>query len=378
MQGAQGTNDVSKRATPAWWIAATTGALWLIVVALATAASLTPLSRVQGAVLPSGVTPYVWSWPAPWPVLFPVAGALAVGCVQWALLSLTRSRSSFVTTWLTTVAAGAVVGAAVDVVLVFGSFFSDGWAMWSLDLGSRAAVGAYWGLLYGWIPALVARREIAASSPAHRATVAVAAVVALVLVGSAQVLGSDATQAQLVAEQAAAEPAPVDGAARPDADAEGEPVPERADGDGVTGENACAADRAMVLTGVVDGATGHRGLRLELLNYSESPCVIEGYPDVAFGDQNEHLLDVTVERGSSFMAGDPGEAPVEIPAGGSAVAYLGWDANSTNGALVARTLWVAALAGETRGSTPLEADVIVGSTVNVTAWALPSTDPTTP
>lgn len=368
--------DVRRRRP--WLPSFAVGGLWLIVVLLSAAVSLTPFSRVQQAVLPSGVTPYIWSWAMPWPVLSPIAGAVAVTVVHAVILRAARPRAPFAATWLATVAAGAIAGMTVDVVLVFGSLVTDGWAMWGHDLGSRAAVGAYWGLLYGWIPALLARRLALSEQPgvaAPRGVPVIAAVVAvagLLLLGAVQVLGNEATQAQLIAGEAAVEPAPVDGAARPDAGAAGEPVPERIEGAGVTGDDGCTPERAMVLIGDVDGATGHRGLRLELMNFSDVSCVIEGYPDIAFGDQNDHLLDVTIERGSSFMATDPGPTRVEIPAGGSAVAFIGWDANSTHGALVARTLWASVTPGETRGSKPIESDIVAGSSVEMTAWSPPT------
>lgn len=371
-----------------WLISATVGALWLVVVALSAAVSLTRFARVQEVVLPAGVTPYIWSWAFPWPVLLPIAGAIAVTLVHAAILQIVRgSERSVATVWLATVVAGAAAGLTVDVVLVFASLVTDGWAMWALELGSRAAVGAYWGLIYGWVPALIARRLArrddargAVETPSRRGwpIYAAAALAGLVLLGGAQVLGDEATQVQLRAESAASEPAPADGSVRPDPDAPGDRVPELVEGGGVIGDGACTPERAMVLIGDVSGATGHRGLRLELMNFSDTPCTIDGYPDVAFGDQNDHLLDVTVERGGSFMAPDPGQALIEIPAGSSAVAYLGWDANSTQGALVARTVWAAVLEGEVRGSKPIESDVVEGATVSVTAWALPEGGSTAP
>ena len=126
----------------------------------------------------------------------------------------------------------------------------------------------------------------------------------------------------------------------------------------------------MLLKGEPDAATGHRGLAITLSNFSDEPCVIEGYPDVAFGDQNAHLLAAVVEQGSSFMAQDPGPAHIELPAGGSAVTYLGWDAASPHGALVTTTVYAAPTAGMERGSWPIDLDIIEGSTVKVTAWQL--------
>ena len=128
----------------------------------------------------------------------------------------------------------------------------------------------------------------------------------------------------------------------------------------------------MLLKGEPDAATGHRGLPIRLMNFSEEPCVIEGYPDVAFGDQNQHLLAVTVEQGGSFMAQDPGPQRIEVPAGGYAVTVLGWDAASPHGALVTKTVYAAPTAGMTRGSWPIDLDIVEGSTVAITAWAIDS------
>lgn len=106
------------------------------------------------------------------------------------------------------------------------------------------------------------------------------------------------------------------------------------------------------------------------MNFSEQSCVIEGYLDIAFADQNGHELNIDLEHGSSFMATDPGSEPVTVPAGGYAIAYLGWDANATAGELVARTLFAAPVAGDTRGSWPVELDIVEDATVSVTAWEL--------
>lgn len=367
-----------------WIVSGTVGLVWLATALLAAAVSLTPLSRVQQAVLPVAATPYVWSWPAPWPALLPLAGAVAVALVHATLLHLAPRSAPVPTTWLATVAAGATAGMTVDIALVFGPLLTSGWALWSVDLGSRAASGAYWGLLYGWIPALIAGRlarraqtvDADAQPDAPRtgrrglAITATVAVVALVALAAVRVGGDDASQAQLRAEAEQQEPPPADGSLRPDPDAAGEPVPEVAAGPGITDIDGCTPARATILLGSVDGATGHRGLSLELMNFSDRPCVIEGYPDIAFGDQNGHLLAVAVAQGGSFMGSDAGPTRVEIPAGGSAVATIGWDAASTQGALVTRTLWAAVLAGETRGSWPIDLDVVEGSDVAVTAWAL--------
>lgn len=359
-----------------WVVSATAGMLWLAVVALSALVSFTPLSRISHVALPAGVTPFIWGWATPWQFILPIAGALAVSAVLAAILHTVPSRA-FATTWLAAVASGAIVGITLDAVDAASDLLSIGWTIWAIDIGSRAAIGAYWGLLYGWIPALVAvhgRDEVveAPSTTRRHALPAIAAAfVALMLLGGAAVIGSDVTQAQVRVEAEATDPGPADGSLRPDPQASGEAVPERADGPGVTGDDTCTPDRAMILLGSSDAATGHRVQSVRLMNFSDAPCVITGYPDIAFGDQNGHHLDVTVEHGPSFMAQDPGAVPIEIPAGGEAVAFIGWDANSTHGTLVARTMWGAIVAGEERGSWPIENDVVAGSTVSITAWMLP-------
>jgi len=157
-----------------------------------------------------------------------------------------------------------------------------------------------------------------------------------------------------------------------DPTAVGDPVAETAPGVGAPTlqTDACTSDRATLILGAADGATGHRAQAIHLVNVSEQPCVIEGYPDIAFADQNGHALDVEVVPGSSFLATDDGSATITVPPQGQATAVLGWDANATAGALVARQLYAARLPGLERGSWPVELDIVAGSTVEVTAWKL--------
>src|SRR5690606_30368919 len=124
-----------------------------------------------------------------------------------------------------------------------------------------------------------------------------------------------------------------------DPSAQGEPVPTAASADDQPAEGACTAADTTIMAPAPDAATGHRGQWIMLVNVSEEPCVVEGYPDVAYGDQNEHLLDVAVEHGRSFMAEDPGASPITLQPGDAVSAVIGWDANSVHGQLAARNLW---------------------------------------
>jgi hypothetical protein len=348
------------------------------------------LSQVQGpaaqlaalvpAVVPSGL---MWAETGIWVILVLVIGGFAVALAHVAFTAAaSRAGSLLVSAWFATIAAGALVGLALDLAAVWESLADFGpRGLLVGEFGTAAASGALWGLVVGWIPSLVARApaSVAAGAdqppspvlrPAWPVPAAAVAVIAVVITG---VFADNARTAAIEAEVAArqeAEAAATFGAV-PDPDATGVPVPDKANvpSTDLTPE-WCTPEKAMLLKGEPDAATGHRGLPIRLMNFSDEPCVIEGYPDVAFEDQNQHLLAVTIEHGGSFMAQDPGPQYIEVPAGGYAVSVLGWDAASPHGALVTKAVYAAPTAGMTRGSWPIELDIVEGSTVAVTAWAI--------
>jgi hypothetical protein len=291
--------------------------------------------------------------------------------------------ATFIVAWFAAIAAAALVGLATDIGNIV-SVLPPARLQWLLDgLGTQTGVGAYWGLIQGWLPALVLLSATSKTtsavptdlgdrphtSPARsRAIVAFVVAACLVTIVLADVAGFRAARIEAAREAAIAEGFDESTGAMPDPFAEGEPPATAAPSTGSRDAEWCDADQAMLLRGESDAATGHRSLSIRLMNFSETPCIIEGYIDVAFADQNGHELDVDLERGSSFMATDAGSQPIEVPAGGYAIAHLGWDANTTAGELVARTLFAAPVAGDTRGSWPVELDIVEGSTVSITAW----------
>lgn len=365
------------------------GALWLLVVAIRWGFWQLQNSYSQlGTLVPDLVPVTVWTWPDAWPALIVVLAALAVVTCHVLVASLATRRgeaSAAVGVWFAAVAAGAIVGLAMDLAVAWDSLALFGpRGLLGGEFATTAAWGALWGLVIGWMPGLVAARAPAAETPsaensaaeasARRSSgwlvaAAAAAVVAVVVAGIA---GESAKQQHFAALAEAEREAQAETSfgAPPDPNATGEPVPETA---GVSVEldpQWCTEDRAVLLSGEPDAATGHRALPIRLMNFSEEPCVIEGYPDIAFGDQNGHLLAATVEPGSSFMTQDLGPQRIEIPAGGSAITVLGWDAASPHGALVTKTVYAAPTAGMVRGSWPIDLDIVEGSTVAVTAWQL--------
>lgn len=358
---------------------------WLPHLLYSLGGSMATLSQL----IPSPMMRGVFGSPVLWAAIVQVLMALALGggfatLATWfaagSATGLGTRRAVFTAGWLAAILTAFAVGAVLDL----GDFFS-----WVGTFGVRGAIGtmgatpltAWWAVLLGWIPALVlvllAPRSSAAESSRPSAgrvapavaVVAVVAAVALIALPFAALAGDSATQAQLRDEQATAQQqADPDGAAAPDPSASGDPVPTAAPSEGDAIEGACTFANTTILAPAPDGATGHRGQALSLVNVSEEACVVEGYPDVAYGDQNGHLLDVAVEPGRSFMAEDPGPSSITLQPGEAASAVIGWDANSVHGQLAARSLWIAVRPGEERLSWDVSLDIIPGSTVHVTAW----------
>jgi len=332
------------------------------------------LSGSIGAVLPATIPTTVWAQPLPWPL---VAAAIGAGAVALAHLATTRAVDRAGTTvvggWFAAIVAGAVVGLAADLVTILVSLPAPR-LQWLLNgLGTQAGLGAYWGLVLGWLPAVLAKRlgSAPAETPTRRFLVptlaAVLALVAVVAVGVGGYRG-----AMIAAVQAEAIAGGFDEAdgALPDPYAEGTPPPTAAPGEPPADPTLCTSDVSTLLLGGQDAAAGSRSLSITLLNFSDTPCTIEGYIDLAFADQNGSELPVVFEPGSTTMTTDPGVQRIEIPAQGSAVAFLGWKTNSTAGALVGSTLFAAPYPSAERGSWPVRTDVVDGSTVSVTAWRL--------
>ncbi|MHA3723857.1 DUF4232 domain-containing protein [Leucobacter sp. HY1910] len=417
------------------WPSATAGLLWLLVGGVAQALTwFTSVGWLMRPVAPHTMPGAVWMWPGAWGIAAALLGALAVGCGTAAVLALQARGPSFGwvgagRAWLAMILASTVVGIATDVgvLLGFGPIPSVGEGLRSqlsiASLGSYAALGAYFGVLYGWVAALVARSldraalreavraaqlEAAAGAgfdpdraessrgagvggapgprnvaPPRRAGAFVGAVLpvlaAVALAVAYTAVSSEGarvhtrvTQAELAqAERDAAEAAGVlSVGALPDSTAEGDPVPSRDEGAPPRDPTWCsAADTTLMFDGP-DAATGHRLLTLRVVNGGEESCVLEGYPDIAFADQNGHLLDAELSHGGSFMRQDAGPAAITLEPGAWASSGIGWNANSTQGELVAAQVYSALVPGDERHAwpprTPL--DIVPGASVAVSAW----------
>jgi hypothetical protein len=170
-------------------------------------------------------------------------------------------------------------------------------------LDSRAGAGGAGSTSRPCSPHIRCRAE-----PSRRGLVilSVAVVAALVAVVGVGVAGLHDASMVAVQQEAVADGFDESSGALPDPYAEGDPVPTAAPDAPSPAAGCCTPGRAMMLLGEPDAATGHRAYSVTLMNFSDAPCAVEGYPDFAFADQKDHLLDVTIEHGGSFTATDRG------------------------------------------------------------------------
>jgi hypothetical protein len=133
----------------------------------------------------------------------------------------------------------------------------------------------------------------------------------------------------------------------------------------------CDPENTSLTVSGTQGALGHRALTLVLVNQSQTACVVNGYPDIAFADSGGSALKVNVHHGSSYTATDPGATIITVAAGTSVEAQLGWASTGAN-ANTATMLWAAEYPGAQRTQLPISTDITADSTVAVTAWTLPA------
>ncbi|MFE6994749.1 DUF4232 domain-containing protein [Microbacterium sp. NPDC057659] len=316
-----------------------------------------------------------FSWPMPWSVLALLTTAAVIVTVVFFVLRLDGARRRpGMAIWFAVIIAGTVLGLATDATSVLADMPRSGWRA-LLSAGVDAALsGAYWGVVQGWIPAVALARWMRGSAPERPgiATAAAALLAALILFAVLGVAGTSAWRSEVAQKSAEAQGLSVADGAYPDPQKPGTPPPTAAPGvnSPVLDDDWCTAERATLLIGASDAGLGHRVQEVQLMNSSDTPCVLEGYADIAFADQNGHDLPVKIEPGSSYMASDPGPARIEIPAKGYASMSVSWNANSTNGALVARTMYAAILPGLDRGSWPVQLDIVPDTALEISAWHL--------
>lgn len=328
--------------------------------------------------VPETIRVGTWQLGGAWPVLIPLASSLAFGgATAWGTGLLRTGaagiprRVQLLATWMIVVLSGAATGAATGIGTLIGNGPPPRLAFIVQGLPDAIALGLAAGLLIGWIPAWVslpprtpptgAPRGIRSLAPAVPGVTAATAALALIV--ATAIVVADARQAGLAGivppsvQQPQADPAPT-----------GTPPPPVAPGDHPSDPIWCSPGQLLLQAGGADAATGHRSARLVATNTGAEPCVLPGYPDIAFADEHGAAVDAAVRYGGGFMTEDPGPAAFELQAGAAAVALLAWDA--TDGRSTLNQVFVAPYPGATRTLTFVDPpfDITPQTEVSVTAW----------
>ncbi len=345
--------------------AVTAGLGWFVSGALSAALTnfvpILPSSVIQ-LVFPPTVPRASWYLDAPWHVLLPLLSTVTFVGLLVLLIDRVLARPvgdsgiAFFALWLCSVLATFITSLLWALGVLIVSWPPIRIAFLLEDFGATLLAGSYWGIIWGWLPALMAVRALhdpqRTVRPIALPLMATAAI-AVMFVGSAP-----ATLDTQIAQPA---PAPTE-----------EPVvygsPPTADISESVGADWCRDDQLRIKPGTPDSATGHRVLVVTVLNTSGAPCVIDFYPDIAFDDATGWAMDVFPVRGGSFLTEDAGRSAFTLQPGGAATSAIGWNAMATSQSSPAGTLLVAPYAGATRQSFPVELDIITGSSVSVTAW----------
>ncbi|WP_328998400.1 DUF4232 domain-containing protein [Kribbella sp. NBC_00709] len=138
----------------------------------------------------------------------------------------------------------------------------------------------------------------------------------------------------------------------------------------------CPASGASITVGPVDAALGHRAVVIKLTNCRSTPITVDGYPDIAVLDPGRRAMNVTVTRGTSYMAIDPGPAKLLLRKGETAVAAISWSNTVEAGEDKASGTYVAVARGKGEHAVVWPVDTDLGSTAKITLTAWCRTFPT--
>lgn len=372
------------------WTAIVAGAGWLLSGALFAALAwfgILPASFTR-LLFPETVASTAWHSAMPWPAVIPALSTLTLMgltalLVHFALpgpaaeqgtpAGTRASTPAFMTVWLCVVLASF----ATSVLWSAGGVLAQWPPMRAATVFSSVETAllsaGYWGIVWGWVPALawtlLARRrnsavrmERAGRLPARALLAGATAACAVLLVAAAPLSGA-ATRAASAASAAQARPAPSPSTppvvyGSPDVGPAQQP-PET---------DWCRGEQVTISLGQPDAAAGHRGMGITLKNTGGTPCVLNSYPDVAFDDSAGWAMEVLLVRGGSFATTDPGLHRVTVLPGATAEAFLGWNAMAGAGDTRVGTMLVAPYTGAVRSSSAISLDIVNGGAVAVTAW----------
>lgn len=109
----------------------------------------------------------------------------------------------------------------------------------------------------------------------------------------------------------------------------------------------------------------------EVTNCRSQRITVDGYPDVAVLNARRHTMNVTVTRGTSYTAIDPGAARIRLDKGESALAVISWSntvevaEDKASGTYLA----VARRSGERPVVRRVDTDLSTTARLTLTAWS---------
>jgi hypothetical protein len=357
---------------PALWSAATAAVLWtlsaLSTLMLASGSHPT-LAFLVNLQLP-GVLDFAQRTPS-FAVITAISAVMVAAIVFIAARLWRRGAgiTTFFTVWFGSVFATWLGGVmiSIGILAVETRRWGPGYGLSFLSDADRIG----WGVLFGWIPALVAalllrqtHRAGASELGTSRWPSIVAAAVAVVLSVALAITGDVGS------------PPPV----QPTKPSPSAPTPARTPlpsavpqyGDrhpAPAGSTDCMPGQLSMSFGGTDAGLGHRSLSVIVRNVGFTSCTLEGYPSIAFARADGKPLTITVLAGTSHLAEDAGPTPIALARGESARAEAAWDAmTSADVTGQAERLVAAPLAGEAASSFPYSFDIVEGGQITVTAW----------
>ncbi|HET6857069.1 MAG TPA: DUF4232 domain-containing protein [Streptomyces sp.] len=124
-----------------------------------------------------------------------------------------------------------------------------------------------------------------------------------------------------------------------------------------------------VSMGEVEAALGHRAVGLTLTNCGKEPHQVYGYPSVQALGADGEVLDIIVNRGSSYMGEDKGPVSVFLAPGESVRSLLSWTSNKKGGEIrQGDAVLLAPSSGGKARKFPLEDEMRMLGEFTVTAW----------
>jgi len=109
---------------------------------------------------------------------------------------------------------------------------------------------------------------------------------------------------------------------------------------------------------------------VKLTNCRSTTITVNGYPDVAVLDADRRAMNLTITRGTSYMAIDPGPKKLILGKGETALAAISWSNTVEAGEDKASGTYLAVARGKDEHAVVWPVDTDLGTTakVTLTAW----------